>query len=81
LKVDGDALRLFSNDELRDHFKLSLGVLKKHAELSGQGLRQSANTSNNDKEIEEAERKRKVVRSCFFFFLRIVWLKRLVAGS
>jgi hypothetical protein len=29
-QVDGAALGLFSSDELRDHFKLSLSVLKKH---------------------------------------------------
>ena len=56
-QVDGKALRLFTQDELRDNFKLSLGVLKKHAELSGTGLRASHSNSNMN-EIEEAERGR-----------------------
>jgi Leucine-rich repeat (LRR) protein len=69
-QVDGSALRLFSANELRDLFKLSLGVLKKHEELSGE-LRKSSNGNNNnnnnhngdgtnEREMEEAERRRDV---------------------
>lgn len=58
-QVDGSALRLFSNDELRDNFKLSLGVLKKHSgEQSGDALRKSANAASSEREKEEAERRR-----------------------
>lgn len=64
-QVDGVSLLLFGNDELRDNFKLSLGVLKKHnenlkrkAELCQQPqvvMRESSN-SNNDALREEVER-------------------------
>ena len=64
-QVDGVSLVLFSNEELRDNFKLGLGVLKKHNEnlkRKAEGLDRSDSNVNRDA-IERAEREAMMAKS------------------